>query len=248
MRWKNKLPMAGALGAVIIGGVAMTAPVGMSEAATSSVAAEALHASVDGEGHGHGPERGGPRRGVEFKAVAEELGIDVDTFRDAVRAVVAERHDAHFERPTGLTAEERVAHRTQFIADVAEQLGIDAVELQAAFDAVFEARLQQGIADDRLTEAEADELRDAYANGTLPDLMRERRIESLGDTIDDLLEVGILDQSQYDALRAELDESDLEGFKDLMLEYIKAGEIEETPRPFHGRPGPRSEPGDGGGL
>ena len=246
MRWNSKLPMAGALGAVVIGGVAMTAPIGTSEAATSNQVTTAIQQAVDAEGHddGAGCGRPGPhRRGAEGAAVAEQLGIEVDTFRDAVRAVVETRVEAGVEKPEDLTAEEREAHRAEFISDVAAELGISAGTLEAAFDAVFEARLAQGVADGKLTEAEADEIREAKANGTLHELQQARQVEHLGDKLEQLLEAGIIDDTQYAALQAELDQSDMEGFRELMREYRPDG---AGPRGQHdGRGGPGGGPGHG---
>ena len=250
MRWNSKLPIAGALGAVVIGGVAMTAPIGTSEAATSTQVTTAIQEAVDGEGHDDGPGRDcgpGHRRGAEGAAVAEQLGIEVETFRDAVRAVIEARQEAGVEKPEDMTAEERTAHRAEFIADVAAELGIGASELEAAFDAVFEARLQQGVADGKLTEAEAAEIRAAYANGTLHELMQERQIEGLGDKLKQLLEAGIIDDTQYAALQAELDESDMEGFRELMREYRgDSGIRPDGPRSRDGRGGPGFGPRHGG--
>lgn len=249
MRWNSKLPMAGALGAMVIGGVAMTVPTGASEAAVSSQVTAAIQEAVDGEGDEVRPEhgrRGHHRRGAEGAAVAEQLGIEVETFRDAVRGVVEARVEAGVEKPQDLTTEEREAHRAEFISDVAAELGISASELEAAFDAVFEARLAQGVADGKLTEAEADEIREAKADGTLHELMQERHVESLGDKLEQLLDAGMIDDSQYAALQAELDESDMEGFRELMREYREAsGSGPEGFRSRDGHGGPGGGPGFG---
>ncbi|MBT5775662.1 MAG: hypothetical protein HOH95_14940 [Dehalococcoidia bacterium] len=247
MRWNSKLPMAGALGAMVIGGVAMTAPVGASEAVTETVTTVAVQQAVDGEESGRGPEHGRSGRGHRGggdAGVAEQLGIDAETFRDAVRAVMEERRDSGAEKPEGLTAEEREAHRAEFISDVAAELGISAAELEAAFDGAFEARLAQGVEDGKLTQAEADEILEAKANGTLDELRQERKIESVGDRLEQMLSDGIIDQSQYDALQAELNEGDLEGFQELMRETVgeRDGGRGHGPR----RGGPDGGPRHGG--
>ena len=244
MRWNSKLPMAGALGAVVIGGVAMTMPTGASEAAASTQVTTAIQEAVDAEGGERGP--GHQRRGAEGAAVAEQLGIEVGTFRDAVRAVVEARIESGAEKPAEMTAEEREAHRAEFISDVAVELGISAGELEAAFDAVFEARLAQGVADGKLTEAEADEIREAKANGTLHELKEARQLEQLGDKLERLLEAGMIDDTQYAALQAELDESDMEGFRELMREYREASGFGPRGDGFRdGRGGPGGGPGHG---
>ena len=246
MRWNSKLPMAGALGAVVIGGVVMTVPTGASEATASTQVATAIQEAVDAEGGEHGPGHGYPgqhRRGAEGAAVADQLDIEVDTFRDAVRAVIEARQEAGAEKPEEMTAEEREAHRAEFISDVAAELEISAGTLEAAFDAVFEARLAQGMADGKLTEAEADAIREAKANGTLHELQQAQQVERLGDKLEQLLEAGIIDDTQYAVLQAELDQSDMEGFRELMREYRPAG---AGPRGEHdGRGGSGGGPGHG---
>ena len=164
-------------------------------------------------------------------------------FRDAVRAVVEARVEAGVEKPGDLTVEEREVHRAEFIADVAAELEISAGTLDAAFDAVFEARLAQGVADGKLTVAEADEIREAKANGTLHELQQAQQVERLGDKLEQLLEAGIIDDTQYAVLQAELDQSDMEGFRELMREYRPAG---AGPRGEHdGRGGSGGGPGHG---
>lgn len=243
MRWNSKLPIAGALGAVVIGGVAMTAPVGASESVTGSVTGgvttAAFQQAVDGDGSAHGPEHGRPgrgHRGFGGAGVAEQLGIEAETFRDAVRAVMEARIEAGIEKPEDLTAEEREAHRAEFISDVAAELGISAAELEAAFDGAFEARLAQGVEDGKLTQAEADEILEAKANGTLHELQQARKLESMGGRLETMLSNGVIDQSQYDALQAELDEGDLEGFGELMRETVGGRDGGRGHGPRHGGP------------
>ena len=250
MRWNSKLPMARALGAVVIGGVVMTVPTGVSEATASTQVATAIQEAVDAEGGEHGPGHGYPgqhRRGAAGAAVADQLDIEVDTFRDAVRAVIEARQEAGAEKPEEMTAEEREAHRAEFISDVAAELEISAGTLEAAVDAVFEARLAQGMADGKLTEAEADEIREAKANGTLHELQQERQVEHLGDKLEQLLEAGIIDDTQYAALQAELDASDLAGFHELIREYREASGFGPRGQGFRGGPDGGRDGGPGFG-
>ncbi len=247
MGWKQKAPIAGALGVLAIGGVAMTVPASAASI-SNGVASAASVPGVDGvtstvqqivEGEDGREGRHGHRhhRGMRGQAVAEELGIEVDTLRDAVKAVIEARQDDGDERPNpgDMTPEERLTFRADWIADVAAELGISAAELEAAHDAVFDAKLADAVESGKLTQAEADEMTEARDNGTLFDLREDRRIDALGDKLEQMLENGVIDDAQYDALQAELDEEDLQGFRELIREYREANGFEGR----HFRGGPR---------
>ena len=115
------------------------------------------------------------------------------------------------------------------------ELDISAAELETAFDTVFEAKLDEAVANGRITQAEADELLAAYDNGTLFDVRQDHRIDALGDRLTQLLDNGVIDDAQYDALQAELDEEDLQGFRELLKEYREDNGFEG--RGFRGRRG-----------
>jgi hypothetical protein len=223
MGWKSKVPVAGGLGLVVIGGVAMAVP---SASAATNAAGDVVTATVQqiADGAGHAPlgfGRGHHGRALRGAAVAEELGIDVDVYRDAVKAVIEARQAAGEDRPdwASMTPQERLDFRAGWIADVAAELGISAADLEAAHDTVFQAKLDEAVANEKLTQAEADEILAAYQDGTLFDLQQEHRIEVLGDRLDQLLENGVIDDTQYDALQAELDAEDLQGFRELLRQY-----------------------------
>lgn len=241
MGWKQKAPIAGALGVLAIGGVAMTVPASAAsvpgvDGVTSTV--QQIVEGEDGREGRHGPrEHQRHHRGMRGQAVAEQLGIEVDTLRDAVKAVIEARQDAGDERPNpgDMTPEERLTFRADWIADVAAELGISAADLEAAHDAVFDAKLADAVESGKLTQAEADEMAAARDNGTLFDLREDRRIDALGDRLEQMLENGVIDDAQYDALQAELDEEDLQGFRELIREYREANGFEGR----HFRGGPR---------
>jgi len=246
MGWKSKVPVAGGLGLVVIGGVAMAAPAASATAVPAGDSVTAvMQQIVDGEddrpgrGHRH-------HRALRGAAVAEELGIEVDVFRDAVKAVVEARQDAGEERPNpaDMTPAERLEFRADWIAEVAAELGITAAELEAAHDTVFQNKLDDAVANDRITQAEADEMLAAYEDGTLFDLRQENRIEALGDKLEQLLENGVIDDAQYDALQAELDEEDLQGFRELIREFREDNGFDG--RGFRGRGGPGADAGSEG--
>lgn len=223
MSWKKKAPIAGALGVVVIGGVAMTVPASAATVPGGDVVSQTVQQIVDGEdgerGERHG-RHGGHHRGMRGTAVAEELGIEVEVYRDAVKAVVEARQDAGEERPNPaeMTPAERLAARADWIADVAAELSISAADLEAAHDTVFQAKLDQGVADGKITQAEADEMAAAYEDGTLFDLRQDHRFEALGDRIEQMLENGVIDDTQYDALQAALDAEDSETLRELLRE------------------------------
>jgi hypothetical protein len=105
MRWNRNLAAVCALCAAVIGGVSLTVATGASEAATLPHVTMAIQEAVDGEGQAHAPgRRSGYHRGAERAAMAEQLGIEVETFRDAVRS----------------------ANHAKFISDLAVELGISA--------------------------------------------------------------------------------------------------------------------------
>ena len=243
MGWKSKAPIAGALGVVVIGGVAMTVPASAATIPTGDTVTTAVQQIVEGEDGQQG--RHGPRhhRGMRGQAVAEQLGIEVDVLRDAVKAVIEVRQDAGEERPNvgDMTPAERLDFRADWIADVAAELGISAAELEAAHDAVFDAKLADAVESGKLTQAEADEMAAARDDGTLFDLREDQRIDALGDELEQMLDNGVIDDAQYDALQAELAEEDLQGFRELVREFREANGFEGRDH----RGGPRGAGGQG---
>jgi hypothetical protein len=239
MSWKKKAPIAGALGVVAIGGVAMTVPASAATVPAGEVTTQSVQQVVDGEGEERPGRHGRHHRGMRGTAVAEQLGIEVEVYRDAVKAVVEARQDAGEERPNpaDMTPAERLAARADWIADVAAELSISAVELEAAHDAVFQAKLDEKVADGTITQAEADEMLAAYEDGTLFDLRQDQRFERIGDKVEDLLENGVIDDTQYDALQAALEAEDTETLRELLREL-------REDNGFRGRGGPGS--GDAG--
>jgi len=249
MGWKKNVPIAGALGAVVVGGVAMTLPASAATLPVVDDVTTAVQQVVEGgerpEGRGHRQHHRGGMRG---EAVAAQLGIEVDTFRDAVKAVIEARQEAGEERPgPDATAEERLAARAEFTADVAAELGISAADLEAAFDAVFQAKLDEGVANGRLTQQEADEMLAAYESGTLHELQQERHAEALGDKFTQMLDNGVIDDAQYDALQAALAAEDQETLRELIREIREENGFEgrgpRGPRGHRGGPGGPGGPG-----
>lgn len=96
-------------------------------------------------------------RGLRGDALAEALGVDVEALTAAQQAI-------------------RDAKQAEHVAAVAAELGVGAATLQQAIDdaraerqvqleQAFEERLTQAVEDGRLTQAEADEIRERRESG-----------------------------------------------------------------------------------
>lgn len=129
---------------------------GSDVAATTSIAP--IVGSVGaGAGIGAGPEHGrGPRGGIghgaSLEAIAAQLGIDVETVRDAYEAARDQLKPDEVDRD---------ALRAQHTAELAAQLGLDAATVEQALD---EATFGHGMRGEALAEAlgvEGDALRAA---------------------------------------------------------------------------------------
>lgn len=116
------------------------------------------------------------RREARRTAMAEQLGISVEALEEAGRAaheaVVAEHGRLE---PGEIDPEAMDARRESFKAALASELGISVEELEQAGLAVLSDRLDQAVAAGRLTQAEADEMLARAEEGTLRELLRERR-------------------------------------------------------------------------
>jgi len=64
--------------------------------------------------------------------------------------------------------EEMAERRDEFHADLAEELGVTAEEVEQAFQAVFEKRLDEAVADGHMTREQADEILKAKESGIPP--------------------------------------------------------------------------------
>jgi hypothetical protein len=187
-----------------------------SSSTTVEVALGTLDPGHEGFGGGHGL-RG--HRGEAAEDVAAELGVAVEDYTAAVRAAKEQLREANPDLEPPLTADQRLALRAQFAALVGAELGISGDTVQAAHDAVFEAGLQERVEDGKLTEEEADEIREARANGTLADLVRENHEERVSERLDAALADGRITQEQYDQLQAELADGGLQGFRELQRQF-----------------------------
>lgn len=114
------------------------------------------------------------RRAARQEAIAAELGIDVDTYRAAVQAARTAVHDELGPLPSEPSPEDFQARRDAFESALASELGIDVQTLETAVHNVVSAKIDEAQSSGRITEQRADELRQALADGTLRQQIRER--------------------------------------------------------------------------
>jgi hypothetical protein len=148
-RIHRTLAIAGAAGATLLGGAALTGIAGAQEPdePTADAPADAPAAAPEGA------ERCGPggRRGPNLEVAAEAIGIDADALREALQG--------------GST-----------LSDVAEANGVDPQVVVDALLADVEDHLAEEVAEGDLTQAEADE-RLAEATERIPQRVHEGRPE-----------------------------------------------------------------------
>ncbi len=172
------LTLGGVAGAVSIAQAADPSPTpAASTAAGDTQTTQAGQGRGPGGQHGRG-EMGGMKGGAVMAAdLAEKLGLDEDTVADALETA----HDAL--RPTSRpadgaalpTAEERHA---ALAAELAKALDVDEATITEALDALqadrqaeraadLKDRLDQAVADGKLTQAEADAVTKAVEAGVI---------------------------------------------------------------------------------
>lgn len=90
-----------------------------------------------------------------------------------IAAVPAFAADTQSDTPSGRRggclerADDRLARRAELASGLAEQLGVEADEVSAAFTAVLAERLQEAVSNDRLTMSQAETALERYESGTL---------------------------------------------------------------------------------
>ncbi|GKV74091.1 hypothetical protein [Pseudarthrobacter sp. NCCP-2145] len=155
---------------------------GMASATTTPTPTPSASASADGStstmpgGMGKHGGRGGERGIAQASALAEKLGVEeakvteaLQAFRDANKPAGP---PAEGEKPDGATREAALAK------SLAESLGIEESKVTAALEelrserqaekaAGLKTRLDQAVADGKLTQAEADAVTKAVENGVI---------------------------------------------------------------------------------
>ncbi len=166
--------------------------------------------------------KGGP--GGSDEDLAAALGISVEDLNAAVEKAFASAVDQALEAEylTASQAETLKAGSASFRslyrylseteraeleqdAFLAEALGISAEELQAAYDAVRQARIDAMVADGTLTQEEAD-LQAAYQALRGSTTFEATMKQAMTDAINAEVEAGTLSQAQAELLIANLDE------------------------------------------
>lgn len=91
-----------------------------------------------------------------------------------------------------------------FVASLAAKLGIGEDVLRAAIDEVrgeaIDARLDAAVAESKLTQAQADDIREARENGTVPEFLREQMGQKLAERLAGAVEAGRITQADADVL------------------------------------------------
>lgn len=106
---------------------------------------------------------------------------------------------------------DREAQRTEYQKALAKELGVSVAELEkaekAARQKVFLAHLDDMVAAGRITEAQADKLRAAAANGTLDAELKAQARARLKAALDGQVAAGLITQAQADAMLKRFDQN-----------------------------------------
>jgi hypothetical protein len=115
--------------------------------------------------------------GMRGAALAEALGIDVETLQSAAEAA----RESLGERPDEITPEVIEERRAAFVSALAGELGISESEITSAMEtlqaerlASLAEKLADAVEDGRLTQEEADEILEDIENGERPAHFRLR--------------------------------------------------------------------------
>ncbi|GAP09619.1 hypothetical protein BECAL_00769 [Bellilinea caldifistulae] len=205
---KNKKVWIG----ISIGALALMLAIGLATQAVQSVSASALPQIGGPFGGGRGMM--GPNAG---EALAQALGITTDdlnnAYQQAVQSAVQEGLDkgliTQAQADAILNGTGRFGGRgmlgwlfqngVDFEAHLAKALGISVDELQAAYTKAAEIRLEQAVADGRITEEEANLLRARHAlfnNETFQNSMQA----AFENAVKEAVTNGVITQAQADLI------------------------------------------------
>lgn len=185
------LVMGGGLGAAVLANAADPTPSPTAAPSAGSTATPGTGQGQAGQGQPGkgGKDMGGERRGAGVvmrdevaQAVADKLGIDKTTLTDAAKAVADELRAQHQAAGQTGTKPDRDAMRDEALTALANKLGVDKAKLVAAVDeaeaaqqaahlaegrADFKTRIDQAVADGKITQADADSILKGYDAGLL---------------------------------------------------------------------------------
>jgi hypothetical protein len=151
--------------------------IGLGALAAAPAMAEEVAQQTEAREHPRLAEWRQERRAARQEAMAAQLGITVEEYRAAVvaahEAVVAELGPIDPDNPPDDAA--LSARRDARQAALAEALGISVDELRAAARVVLEDRLDELVANGRITQEQADEALAAFDDGVLYEYLQEHR-------------------------------------------------------------------------
>jgi len=205
---KNKKVWIG----ISIGALALMLAIGLATQAVQSVSASALPQIGGPFGGGRGMM--GPNAG---EALAQALGITTDDLNNAYQQAVQSAVQEGLDKGLITQAQaDAILNRTgrfggrgmlgwlfqngvDFEAHLAKALGISVDELQAAYTKAAEIRLEQAVADGRITEEEANLLRARHAlfnNETFQNSMQA----AFENAVKEAVTNGVITQAQADLI------------------------------------------------
>ena len=148
---------------------------------------------------------------------------------------------------TAPSKQDHEARHAEYRAALAKELGVSVDKLEAAEKAaretVFLAHLDEAVADGRISEADAKELRAAAAAGNLSEKLAEQGLERLKTRLDAAVKAGDITQAQADTMLAEAKQraADGDGFglgRGFGFGGDHGGRGHHGPRGMGGFPGP----------
>jgi transposase-like protein len=168
------LASVAAAGAIAVPAFAMASGGG---SASTTLSEPVVAQQIEGETQDGEVSAGVRHHRMRGAALAEALGIDVETLHAAVEAA----RESLGDRPDEITPEVIEERRAAFISALADELGINETEITSAMETLRAERLA-GVAEKladavergRITQEEADEILEGIENGERPPRFRHR--------------------------------------------------------------------------
>jgi hypothetical protein len=151
--WRT-LALLCAVGVVAGASIAVAAPSGSSSSSSSKSSSGSSSQTMHEFRRGPGP------RGADLSALADELGVTAARLRSALNAVRDEVRPPSWRRNGPPTRRQMEAACTRFTDALGDELGKSGDEVRDAIKQVAKDRLDAAVKAGRLTENEADEIRE----------------------------------------------------------------------------------------